>query len=516
MKNNSFIVTIVSQKGLLVPRSFIASALIFVVAVFSLFAGQKTVIFGGEEGWSNLSTMDGVASGKGRFGFESIELATKKSEIDYDTDLLLTFDSGVTSDKLTNYELIENHLVPTKNAVKGKGAALSRGESKGIILAANSSSAFGHQGLSGSFTIEFWISPSLAENGEKIYSWRSSISYSEYAEYQMITAFFSNNRLEWKFKNVFPSFDDSEVFLRGYSAIVPGEWSRHTVSFDEETGCLEYLVDGRTESIKYITSTRHENGSVCMPVIGKHTILEICPQYTGKIDNVRILRSAYKKEDSNIFASGNEPFRTSGGRFVTNPVLVSRSATLNSLNALMSVPSQTEVRLFVRSGDNCYGWTDNSPQWKEVYSGEDILDVSGLYFQVAAELLPDGSGVKTPSVTQLTLNFTEAELPMPPFIVDAQAGDGEVTLSWNYSVDDSAGGYYVYYGNRPGEYLGRAAVQGSSPINAGNRTSITLSGLTNGTIYYFAVSSYSKLDGTLTGELSKEVYARPSKKLAKN
>ena len=91
-------------------------------------------------------------------------------------------------------------------------------------------------------------------------------------------------------------------------------------------------------------------------------------------------------------------------------------------------------------------------------------------------------------------------------------GDGQVTLSWSYSVDDSAGGYYIYYGNRPGEYLGRAAVQGASPVNVGNVTSATLTGLKNGVIYYFAVAAYSKLDERICGALSKEVYARPERK----
>ena len=52
-------------------------------------------------------------------------------------------------------------------------------------------------------------------------------------------------------------------------------------------------------------------------------------------------------------------------------------------------------------------------------------------------------------------------------------------------------------------------------MNAGNSTSITLTVLNNGTIYYFAVSKYSKLDENINGELSNEVFARPAKRLAK-
>ena len=135
-----------------------------------------------------------------------------------------------------------------------------------------------------------------------------------------------------------------------------------------------------------------------------------------------------------------------------------------------------------------------------------------MYFQVAAELFPDGGGKTTPSVTEIKVEYTTLPEPFPPYRISAEKGDGQVTLTWSYSVDDSAGGYYIYYGNRPGEYLGRVAVEGASPINVGNVTSATLTGLKNGTIYYFAVAAYSKLDERICGPLSKEVYARPERK----
>ena len=101
---------------------------------------------------------------------------------------------------------------------------------------------------------------------------------------------------------------------------------------------------------------------------------------------------------------------------------------------------------------------------------------------------------------------------MPPVKIEAKKGDGSVTLTWSYSVEDSADGYYIYYGNRPGEYLGRVAAQGPSPIKVGKLTSCTLTGLKNGTIYYFAVAAYSKADSRIIGPLSKEVFARPAQR----
>ena len=97
------------------------------------------------------------------------------------------------------------------------------------------------------------------------------------------------------------------------------------------------------------------------------------------------------------------------------------------------------------------------------------------------------------------------------------AGNGEVTLSWA-SVsgfgDGTKMGYYVYYGEKPGEYLGIVATEGTSPIIVtDSKESFTISGLENGRIYYFAISAFPLSNPELEGELSTEVYARPSSRL---
>jgi hypothetical protein len=90
------------------------------------------------------------------------------------------------------------------------------------------------------------------------------------------------------------------------------------------------------------------------------------------------------------------------------------------------------------------------------------------------------------------------------------AKDGAVELTWRASVSRDVGGYYIYYGTAKGEYL-----ESKCPIDAGNRTSILIEGLKNGTLYYFAIASYSKSENEERlfipepGEFSREVAARP-------
>ena len=478
-----------------------------------VFASPRTIVLGGEKGWGEVDSMTGVVVGEknGQFGYNAIELSTTSALSSEKTDLLLTFDDEKNiRDAAGHYSVTQNNLIYTEDSVKGGGAAMSRGIKKGITLSGGTSALFGKPGFIGSFTMEFWLCPSLAENGETVLSWRSSLNDDVRSEYQMISASFFKNHLEWTFNNIFIGFRQKEIRLAGYNTIVPQKWSRHTITFDEETGLLEYLVDGRTESLAYITLNGHENGTVCYPVLGEKAAIDVCPDYVGKIDNFKITRAYATHERSDIFATGNEKYKTSGGKFITKPILVSQAAVFNQIDTLMSVPAQTDIRFYIRSADNCYGWKENKPEWKEIVPGEEISEVKGMYFQLMAEFLPDGAGSVTPRLSEITVKYEEQNEPLPPFSVVAQAGDASVTLSWSFSVDDNAGGYYVYYGNRPGEYLGHVAVEGSSPINVGKKTSVTLTGLENGRIYYFAVSAYSKIDGRINGTLSKEVFARPS------
>ncbi len=484
---------------------------VFLVILNTSFAQEKSIVLGGKDGWPLLSKMQGIVSGKGKFGYDAMVLATNSRTLDNDTDILIDFEGNEIKDIAGNYSVEKNHLRTSSSALMGKKAGLAKGKG-GITLRGNKDSMFGKQGICGSFLIEFWLKPSIAENGEVVFSWRSSRTVANYPLYQMIVASFFKNHLEWSFTNVFNGYTENqgELTLCSYRTIVPETWMHHSISFDQETGVLEYRINGLLEALKYVTTNGHEfGGSVYTPVFGVPASLDLCPQYTGLIDDFRIQRVA-KSESSEELRIDN--YKIDGGRFETQPILLSQGAKLTSIDALVDTPAQTDVQFFVRSGENFYNWTDESPEWIPVKNKESIENVSGLYFQIAAELLPDGQGSVSPSVTEIKINYKEIPAPLAPFKLTATPLDSSVVLSWPYSVDDSVGGYYVFYGERPGEYLGRAAVEGPSPIDVGNSNSIKLTGLKNGKIYYFAISSYSRHDSRVMGELSKEVFARPSKK----
>ena len=79
-----------------------------------------------------------------------------------------------------------------------------------------------------------------------------------------------------------------------------------------------------------------------------------------------------------------------------------------------------------------------------------------------------------------------------------QAGQS-VTLAWNASTDPSVAGYNVYYGGASGTY--------TNEISVGNVTNATISGLVQGTTYYFAATTYasSGVESPFSSEVSYTV-----------
>lgn len=488
--------------------SFCALCLL-VAGTQSLFAQETVYTLGGKQGWSSIETMEGVTYGTGKYGWESIVLDTNSRRANDSTDMLVSFDGDSFSDATGNYSVVSNALLPSDKSVMGSGAGLSLGNG-GISLSGKEGALFSTSGVTGSFMIEFWLCPSIAESGEVVFSWRSSRTLANYPLYQSVRASFFNNRLRWEFTNIFSGYsaNDGTIVLKEYQPAVPGEWSHHSISYNEETGLLEYRINGRTEDLVYVTTNAKEHGgSLYPPVLGVAANVEFCPLFTGRIDDVRIQRGTH---DDTVQPLRYDPYVTDGGYFVTEPIMISNGAVLDRVDALLSEPSQTAVVLYARASDNLFNWDD--VEWIPVQNHTMLRDIRGLYFQLAVYLYPDGGGVTSPAVTQIDLTFTEVPVPLAPFAITATPGDGCVTLTWSASVDGYTGGYYVFYGDRPGEYLSREAVQGSSPIDVGATHSITLTGLKNGKIYYFAIASYSSNDSRIMGTLSKEVYARPLKR----
>jgi hypothetical protein len=378
------------------------------------------------------------------------------------------------------------------------------------------------------------------ENGEQILQWTSSrpINKTKYAP-QRIMCVSSKNRLQWSFTQFFYSPDGAgsmDINISGSSPVVPKTWSHHLIRFDSTTGMIEYLVNGKTESIEYATSTKHENGEVYTPIAGEGGCFILGSGFSGMIDEFRIhgtQRTFSSKTFSPATPSPNlvpnlvlRKYPLNGGRIETrafdlgegsNGILKleasgGRTSMANTKinneykrNGRFLFSDDSEMQFFLRCSDNPYRWDG---VWQAVTPGAELTGaVQGRYVQLAVDFYPSANGESSPYLEELRITYRPDEPPLPPAQLTAVAADGTVQLRWKSSPDSSAQGYLVYYGTASDDYFGEGAALGISPIDVGRQTSININGLKNGTLYYFRVAAYSR--PAHVGEFSREVRARP-------
>ncbi|RMH35376.1 MAG: fibronectin type III domain-containing protein, partial [Nitrospirae bacterium] len=107
----------------------------------------------------------------------------------------------------------------------------------------------------------------------------------------------------------------------------------------------------------------------------------------------------------------------------------------------------------------------------------------------------------------LTISFVTA-LFFVPCLAPFAFGAGSATLTWDPNTESDLAGYNVYQGTSSGIY--------GPPINVGNTTTYTVTGLQDGQQYFFAVTAYdtSGNESGPSNEVSKTIAPPPPDTLA--
>jgi hypothetical protein len=392
------------------------------------------------------------------------------------------------------------------------------------------------------FSIEFWLYPNNLENGDQILAW-TAVLPGKTETIQRIFCETVRNRIRWSFQNFFAAPDSPDkalsISLETRKSLVPRTWTHHLVRYDADTGLLEYLVDGEPENAAYTTLSGREGGDVYVPHPGRDGFFVLGGRYSGLLDEFRIYRKAVGAPGRGVLdTAGRGPelpdlakFPKSGGRFETRTLDLGEPGTtvlrLEASGGRYTAGSagrrpvwnsyegkgdfrfsdDSALQFFVRAGEEPYRF-DKIP-WIPVTPGTELAGIRGRYIQLAAAFYPGRDRETGPYLEEVRIVYESNEAPWPPSLVTARALDGAVELNWRPSPDSDTAGYVVYYGTSSGVYYGEGAMQGSSPIDVGRRTSLRLEGLKNGVLYFFAVTAYDGSGGFHTGKFSKEVTARP-------
>ncbi|MBI9103311.1 MAG: hypothetical protein JEY99_12915 [Spirochaetales bacterium] len=506
-----------------VRNTFIFKAAFFLFAASMLYAFEENLILGTDDQWSSLAMMDGVQLKPGWEGYPDLTLADGEYSLSPQnalSDLILHFNGpgqyGVSplykiGDDTESFEMADKWNYSYREKVFGNASLALQSESPPFIIHPQGTALLARGNTPEDFSIEFWLYPARLSEGEEIFSWEGGWWGDGDLLAQGINCMVADQRLLWNFRNFFlpPGGAETEFVLHGDTILLPRKWHHHLIRYDSLSGFLEYLIDGNPEAMIYTTPTKHEEGEIYLPVSGSlaDTKIQLGSGYIGLLDELRI--SSHLVEEPQL-----ERYLRLQGSVVTRVFDLAQSETrIREINVRESKPGNSDIFYYFRISDKLFNEDDPDLSWQEFNSGAALPSgISGRYIQLRVELLPDGTGEISPSVSAMEIVYQSKLPPLPPAYVIASPGDGSVLLKWNAMSDAESRGFRIFYGEKPGIYFGTSAVfpENDSPIDVGNRTEYLVEGLTNGKLYYFAIMAYTGTYGDLLSEFSREVSARPS------
>jgi subtilase family serine protease len=253
-------------------------------------------------------------------------------------------------------------------------------------------------------------------------------------------------------------------------------------------GCVFYNVTAGSNAtpceVSGFSATGSAPASTCVAPSGDaNGIMEVdsLPQYPagtgfnlatglGSVNAANLVLAVYLPAPSGLSAH-------SSGQTVTVSWTAEPHAT--SFDLYQGTQSGQEAPAPVQTGLTGTSATVTGLQFAQTY-----------FFELAAESAIGASGKSHEA--QVTI------VPAAPTALTATAGNATVTLTWSASA--GATGYAIYQGTSAGG-------EGAAPVQSGVAgTTGTITGLSNGTTYYFKVAA---LDAGGTSTLSSEAQATP-------
>ncbi len=473
----------------------------------SLSALDQELVLGREDGWRDFPSVENLVRRPGKW--DTLDFFLREDEyqpVPGQTDLLMHFNRNEEGEATGNYRLERGGAaISPLVRVLGEAAAGFNGKRAGMLLAPQPGALLARGTRWEDFSIEFWLRPSQAGDGEQVLAWNGSRWREGRLEPQELRCLVRSRRLVWEFVNFFAgaAATAGTIRLEGITSLVPRSWHHHLLRFDSASGLVEYLVDGVPEAVAYARAG--PDGPPLQPYTGEadSAPLELGRGYTGFLDELRISRAFV--EDPVLTR-----FDGRAGVAASAPLDLGYTGTrLKRVLAVYEAKGDSDIFFYYRLADRLTS-DQLDGDWVQFRPGDELAQARGRYAQLRVELFPDGRRSLSPQLSELRLVYEQDLPPAPPAGVLAAAGDGRVRLAWKPVREEDVRGYLVYYGQAPGNYHGTGADRGPSPIDVGSATELELKGLENGRLYYFAVVCYDSTVPPHRSGFSKEVSARPS------
>jgi hypothetical protein len=468
---------------------------------------DRELVLGREDAWGELARTENLMLKPGLGDTLDLYLAEDEYAATPQTDLLLHFDQEPAVDSSGHYRPTGGKaLIAAEVSALGPASGGFTGDSRGLELAPLPGALFFRAARWGDFTIEFWLRPTLLNDGEQVLGWIGSRFRDGRSTAQELRCTVRKRRLAWEFMNFFTAPGDTArlgLRLEGLTPLLPRVWHHHLLRFDSASGLLEYLVDGVPEAVTYARDT--DRGEALLPYTGEadSAPLALGRGLVGFLDELRISRAFVQDPVLSRYAGRS-------GSAESRPLDLGYSGTrVRRIDAAYQAEADSGVFFYYRVADRLAA-EDLEGHWRQFRPGEDLPEAHGRFIQLRAELYPDGRRLVSPRLSDLRVVYVPDLPPAPPSAVLATAGNGTVRLRWSPVREDDVRGYLIYYGNAPGNYHGTDGDRGPSPIDAGPASEFNLGGLKNGSLYYFAVVAYDSTDPPHRSGFSREVSARPS------
>ena len=487
-------------------RGLIVALLLFTALLAS--NAQETITIGASDDWARLAYTEQILVVEGRRGFRDAVIEPFSFSPLATTELLLQFDSLPLRDSVGNHTIASQGVSELSTSIQrtGQGALLIDGPEDMLVLEPGPDSWFRPGREWSSFAISFFLYPAALYDGDAILLWEANEGRAGAFRGQELFVGVEGRALKARFTNFFvtPQNEGITVELDGPQLVVPRRWSHHLIRFDGTTGLLEYVVDGTPTDLTYVSESGMQDGSVYYPRIAEYPGdgLVVADGLVGALDELRIDHSFLPDSAAPVYPD-------MGGILVTDYIdLGSPGAQILAISAIFDEPGMSNVDLYYRLSELRARDPLDGPEWMPLSS----LDANGLtsrFVQIRADLFPDPTDGVSPRLSQIGITYEPDLPPAPPSRVFATPGDGEVTIEWSTVLEPDVRGYRVYYGLQSGRYFGNGG-PGPSPVDVGGVTSVTLEGLENGRLYFFAIQAYDE-SGESRHQMSREVAARPSR-----